>query len=752
MSGTKKIVIAGLCMWVLLLLMPAARNLDVDRDWPSYGADQASTKYTPLNQIHAGNVESLQIAWRWTSVDKPVLDSNSWIWTWKYEATPIKIGDVLYTSTSLSQVAAINARTGETKWAFDSGSWEVGSPPNNGFLHRGVAYWDDGAGGRVIIGTGHAQLIALNAETGELISDFGQSGRINLTQGLGRSVSSLQYGVSSPPLVCGEAVIVGSSIWDYPYQSAMAPGDVRAFDAMTGELRWQFESIPRGEAVGANTWTEVAANRFGNTNVWAPMSCDEEMGLVYLPFGTPSNDYYGGERPGDNLFAETLVAVDLDSGELRWHYQMVRHGIWDYDLPAAPNLIDINVDGRAIKAVAQVTKHGFLFVLDRETGEPVWPIEEHAVPASDVPGEQTAQFQPFPTKPAPFEQQGATENDLIDFTDELRSQAVSIVSPLKMGPLFTPPTFQGTVTVPGVSGGGSWAGAAVHPYTGKIYVPSIRGTWTHYVFRNTTGTQYAYKGSPTYGPMGPQGLPIMKPPYGSVTAIDLNTGDHLWKSAVGEGPRFHSAIRHLDLPRLGWARRIFVLVTDSLLFATQEGININRGSTPRRNASEIRTINADPALLAYDLEDGALLAKISLPSNAAGAPMSYMIDDVQYIAVPVGGASQPAELVALSLDPSAIDVPVVGTPPVREEIRLSPSYPNPARERTMLEFELPRSMHVKLLMYNALGQEIQTVVDESLAPGIHRTSVDVSAWAAGTYYYRLIAGRQELGGQMAVVR
>lgn len=741
----------------LLVLVLAGLTIDwkppnLDTEWRNYGNDQASTKYAPLNQIHSGNLDALEIAWRWESIDEPIIAENDWIWTWKYEATPIMVDGLLYTSTSLSQVAAINPISGETVWQFDPGSWQIGSPPNNGFLHRGVSYWDDGQAGRIYIGTGHAQLIALNAKTGALIETFGETGRINLRAGLGRNVGTLQYGVSSPPLVCGDVVVVGSSIWDYPFFSAMAPGDVRAFDARTGELRWQFKSIPQGDAFGADTWGDNSAERFGNTNVWAPMSCDEQLDLVYLPFGTPTNDYYGGERPGDNLFGESLVAVDLETGERRWHYQMVRHGIWDYDLPAAPNLVDIEVDGRVIKAVAQVTKQGFLFVLDRETGEPVWPIEDRTVPVSDIPGERAASTQPFPTWPAPFEQQGATNDDLIDFTTELRNSAVSIAMPFRRGPLFTPPSTRGTITVPGVSGGGSWAGAAVHPETGRIFVPSIRGTWTLYVSASPSGSPYAYKGSPSYGPMGPQGLPLMKPPYGSITAIDLNSGDHLWKSAVGEGPRNHSAISHLNLPRLGWARRIFVALTDSLLFATQEGININRGSTPRRNASEIRTINDRPSLMAFALDDGALLGQISLPSNAAGAPMTYMSGGIQYVVVPVGGASQTAELVAVRLNPALVDVSLDDPSPLPARVELYPNFPNPASGLTTIEFELPRGMNAQLTIYNALGQEVDQLLNSYLAAGRHSQVVDVRNWATGSYYYRLTTEEQELGGKMIVLR
>lgn len=667
------------------------------------------------------------------------------------------VDGVLYTSTSLSQVAAIDAVTGQTLWTFNPESYQSGSPPNNGFLHRGVAYWEGGGERRIFIGTGDAYLIALNADTGNPITNFGANGRIDLTTGLRRSFSNLQYGVSSPPIICRDAVVVGSSIWDYPVSRNMAPGDVRAFDPRTGELLWIFESIPQGGDFGVETWGDNSWQRFGNTNVWAPMSSDEELGYVYLPFGTPTNDYYGGERAGDNLFAESLVCLNAETGERVWHYQIVHHGLWDYDLPAAPNLLEITVGGTRIKAVAQVTKHGSLFVFDRVTGEPVWPIEEKSVPLSNVPGEVASPTQPHPTKPAPFEQQGAEIDDLIDFTPALRQQATAILTRLRHGPIFTPPTFQGTVTVPGVSGGGSWAGAAVHPTTGRIFVPSIKGVWTLRVWENTRDPQnYAYKGAPSYGPVGPQGLPIMKPPYGRITAMDLNTGDHLWYTAVGEGPRNHSALSGLNLPRLGWARRVFVLLTDSLLFAVQEGINSHRGSTPRGNASEISTFNSDPALLAFNLETGEQIAKIALPSNAAGSPMTYMADGIQHIAVPVGGASQIAELVALKLDPAVLNGGRRG-PVIPNKIQLFQNYPNPFNPETTIEYEIEHGGQVTLTIYNLLGQKVLTLVDEVQSAQTYQVkwtglSEDGIELASGIFIYELESGESVTRKKMLLLR
>ena len=339
----------------------------------------------------------------------------------------------------------------------------------------------------------------------------------------------------------------------------------------------------------------------------------------------------------------------MATGDKVWHYQLVHHGIWDYDLPAAPNLVDITVDGQPIQAVVQVAKHGFAFVFDRVTGEPVWPIEERPVTQSTIAGEQTSPTQPFPTRPAPFDQQGMTEDDLIDFTTGLRNEARTIMNRFTHGPLFTPPIARGTIHMPGVAGSASWSCAAVDPEKGILYVPSITSPFILRIQFATDNPHYDYTGYFEYGPIGPRGLPLMKPPYGRITAIDLNTGEHLWMSPVGEGPRNHSAIRHLNLPRLGWDRRIFPLLTESLLFAAQEGITWSRGDSPIGAASETNSRNADPFLRVFDPDNGEELAQIGLPGNATGAPMTYMAEGKQFNVVANGNKEHRAELVALSL-------------------------------------------------------------------------------------------------------
>ena len=618
--------------------------------WPSYGADQGNSKYAPLDQITPDNVKDLRIAWRWRSVENALLEDHPHLWTMVNEATPLMIDGRLYTSTSLSQVAAIDAQTGQTLWVYDPETYWQGSPPNLGFVHCGVAYWADGDEKRIFIGTGGAQLIALDANTGKPVPAFGDNGRIDLTQGLRRPIDRALYGVSSPPMICRNIVIVGATILDSPRLQEMPPGDVRGFDVRTGQLRWTFHAVPQGDEPGVDTWQDESWKSTGNTNVWTMMSCDETLGFVYLPFSTSTNDYYGGHRPGDNLFAESLVALQAETGARVWHFQMVHHGLWDYDLPAAPNLVDITVEGRRIKAVAQVTKQGFCYVFDRVTGTPVWPIEERPVAPSVVPREKTSRTQPFPSNPAPFERQGVTRSDVIDLTPALQREALRILEKYDYGPLFTPPTERGTIALPGVAGGASWSGAAVHPDTGVLYVPSVTLPAILRVRKSAPeASDYTYIGSYDIGPTGPQGLPLVKPPYGRITAIDLQTGEHLWMQPIGEGPREHSALRHLKLPPLGWSRRSFPLLTKSVLFVAQQGILRGIGFSPRRNALELGLQHHEAVLRAFDPNTGTLIAEVALPGNASGAPMTYMVEGKQFIVIPIGGASQPAELVVLSL-------------------------------------------------------------------------------------------------------
>lgn len=603
-------------------------------EWPSYGADKGSTSYSPLDQINPDTIGDLAIAWRWSSPDNAVQRENSRARQQWFESTPLMVNGVLYTSTSFSQVAAIHPGTGESIWEYDPESWKAGRPANVGFVHRGVAHWGEGDEERIIIATGDRRLIAINAESGKPISSFGKDGEVDLTQWIPRSEPLNLYTITSPPIICNDVIVVGSVVKDGVTMKEMPPGHIRGYDARTGERLWTFHAIPQGDEFGVETWENDSWKYSGNTNVWAPMSADEDLGYVYLPFGAPTNDLYGGHRLGDNLYANSLVCLNAKTGERVWHFQTVHHDLWDYDLASAPNLADITVDGKAIKAVAQVTKQGFCFVFDRVTGEPVWPIEERPVPQSDVPGERTAPTQPFPTRPLPFETQGMTLETLINFTPEIHAEALHIANQHRIGPLFTPPSTEGTIMLPGFGGGANWAGAALDPETNILYIPSFTEPVVARVAKpdpNRSNLEYVSSRSGTIE--GPRDLPLTIPPYARMTAIDLNTGDHAWMVPLGDGPKGHRDLRKLDLPDLGSGPRWHAMVTKSLVFLVQ--------------TSRSRT-----RLLALDKQDGRELWDMRIPiktGDPTGSPMTYMHEGKQYIVFAAGGTPDDAELIALTL-------------------------------------------------------------------------------------------------------
>jgi len=621
-------------------------------EWPAYAGTHAAARYSPLTQIDRTNAKDLHIAWRWKSPDHTIKDGNPKVGpTRANESTPLMIGGTLYTSTSLSQVAAIDAATGGTKWVFDPKIYEngLGIPANDGWLHRGVAYWRDGDDERVVILTAFAHMIALDARTGKPVPTFGSSGWVDLAQGLRRPVDRDYYTMSSPPVIIHDVIVVGSSVMDWWRHRPSPPGDVRGFDARTGQLLWTFNTVPQAGESGVETWEKDSWKEAGNANVWAPISADEELGYVYLPVSTPTNDYYGGHRHGDGLYGDSLVCLEAATGKKVWHYQLVRHGLWDYDTPAAPNLIDINVDGRRIKAVAQVTKQAFVYVFDRITGQPVWPIEDRSVPASSVPGESAAKTQPYPTRPAPIDVQGVREEDLIDLTSELRKEAIEIVAQYDHGPLYTPPSLRGTIQVPGVAGGANWSGAAIDPETGTLYVGTYRLPFVVTVRKPIYAeASYDYIGEFRYL-RGPRGLPLLKPPFGSIVAIDMNTGEHRWRVPVGRGELL-AAIRQLGVrERVGFPGRSWALITKTVMIVVQMGYygapRIAQGTA--RRVSDL--FNFEPHLWVYDKATGEMLAEIPLPANATGSPITYLTGGKQYVVFPVGGGPLVEELIAVAL-------------------------------------------------------------------------------------------------------
>ncbi len=652
--------VAGAGLALALAAEPAAAQYGaVDGEWRSYAGDNGSTKYSPLDQIDASNFEDLRIIWRWQSVDGnvdieslPRRADDRPVSIRGLQATPLMIDGVLYLTTALYQAAAVDAGTGETLWVHDPQAYQ-GGDPTHAYRSRGLAYWSDGGDdARIFWGTSEAYLIAVDARTGEPVRDFGDNGRVDLMEDIPRAErGATNYqgrnlvGVASPPVITRDVVVTPTIISDFVIRREAPPGWVKGVDARTGDVRWVFRTIPQADDFGADTWLNESWRYSGNANIWPPLSADDELGYVYLPTGTPTSDYYGGHRLGDNLFAESIVAVDAETGQRVWHFQAVHHGVWDYDFPAAPTLIDIEVDGRPIKALAQVSKQGFTYVFDRATGEPVWPIEERAVETdTDLAGEVLSPTQPFPTKPPPFEYQGIGIEDLVDFTPEIRAMAVEAVRNFRLGPLFTPPMLsvegglQGTIQRPHIAGGASWGGAAADPETGLLYVPSVNSFSVIKYYTpdpaeggNLRFTQADFDSGTQ--PTMPQGLPLLKPPYSRTTAIDLNAGEHAWMQPNGDGDRYrdHPMLRDLDLPPLGGEGRGGPVLTKTLLISA-----LSAGGS-----------DGGPRLVARDKATGEILGSVDLPSGAIGTPMTYMHEGKQHIALTIGG--DVPELIALAL-------------------------------------------------------------------------------------------------------
>ena len=574
--------IAGTAALACLILVagmsaPAAAQQGAPNgEWPYYGGDLGGTKYSGLDQIDAGNFNDLEIAWRWRSADGGLdLDALRAIHPdlslLNLKATPLMIGGVVYIVTPLRLAVALDAGTGATLWVHNPevvGETRYSINANN-FSSRGGAYWRDGNEERFYYGTPDGYLLALDARTGEPVRSFGDNGRVDLAAELPRNgrgiVDSKGHpfvSVNSSPLVARGVVVTPLSISDQPITREQVPGWVQGIDARTGETRWTFKTVPEADDLGVDTWEGDSWRYSGGANVWSAFAADETLGFVYLPTGTPTNDYYGGHRPGDNLFAESVVALDIETGQRQWHFQVAHHGVWDYDLPTHPNLVDITVDGRPVRALAQVSKQGFAYVFDRVTGEPVWPIEERPVETdTNLPGEVLSPTQPFPTKPPPFEYQGSSIDDLIDFTPELREIAVEAVRNHRLGGVYSPPMLsieggvQGTIQRPSLGGGANWMGSAVDPETGILYVPSTN-TYSilKYITPEDDGANLDYMQESYSTPsVMPQGLPLFKPPYSRMTAINLNRGEHAWMQPNGDGDRYrnHPRLRDLNLPPVG---------------------------------------------------------------------------------------------------------------------------------------------------------------------------------------------------------
>jgi quinoprotein glucose dehydrogenase len=610
-------------------------------EWPTYGGDPGQARYAALDQIGPSNLSALRIAWRWKS------DNFSAPAEFRNQSTPIMVSGTLYFTTGARRwVVAADAATGVTKWIWhlDEGDRARVAPRRDS--GRGVAYWaSPSGGGRIFTVTPGFQLVALDAATGRPVESFGSRGVVDLKAQLGVAVdlATAAIGSSSPPVVFENTVVVGPAleVGLRPPSRKNVPGRIVAIDAVTGALRWRFNTIPvKGEA-GYETWEGGSAEYTGNAGAWAPLTVDPARGYLYLPLEAATGDYFGGHRHGSNLYSSTLACLDIRTGTLVWHFQTVHHDIWDYDNPTGPILADVTIDGRPRQIVVQLTKQSFAYVFDRVTGQPIWPIEERSVPASDVPGERASTTQPFPTRPAAYDRQGVTHDDLIDFTPDLRAEALKAIEGLLLGGLFTPPSLaaapdgtRGTLMLPGNLGGSNWEPASLDADTGVLYVPSWTSASVLALTKDPARSDMDYVAGGGRLP-SVRGLPLIKPPYSRITAIDLKTGAHVWMVPNGDTPAAiasNPALAGRTLPPTGAQARPVVLATRTVLFNAD-----GAGGQPR--------------LRALDKATGRRLWEMPLPGAVGSAPMSYMAGGRQFIVMWTADRQNnvPAELVALAL-------------------------------------------------------------------------------------------------------
>ena len=653
-------------------------------EWPTYGGDLGHTRYSALDQIDSSNFSELEVAWTFDAANFGPSPE------YRYQSTPLMInGRVFTTAGSRRAVVSLDAKTGEILWMHSLDEGERGEYAPRQLSGRGLAYWvsEDGSEERVIYVTPGYRMIALDAVTGNPVASFGDNGIVDLKQDADQQIDLItgEIGLHSTPIVAKDVVIVGAAhrTGGNPKSRENVKGYVRGFNVHTGERLWIFHTIPLPGEYGNESWLNESSAYTGNTGVWAQISVDLDLETVYLPVEAATGDYYGAYRPGDNLFSESLVAVDLNTGERKWHYQLVHHGIWDHDIPCAPILADVVIDGQLRKIVAQPTKQAFLYVFDRVSGEPIWPIEERGVELGDVPGEWYSPTQPHPTKPPPYDRQGVSEEDLINFTPELRAKGIEVASWHKMGPIFTPPVVSsidgplGTLMAPATGGGTNWPGGAYDPENNMVYVVSNSSVTSLAVVPPYPGqSDMAYiQGSALSGPRTSGGagssagggrtefdaaqrarptssrgtpprnllvdrLPLLKPPYGRLTAIDLRLGEIAWQVPHGQTPdriANHPALAGLDIPRTGQGASVGTLVTKTLVVAGEAELTSDENGTRRA------------MLRAYDKSSGVEVGAVELPAPQTGSPMTYMIDEEQYIVIAVSGSGVSGRLVAFKL-------------------------------------------------------------------------------------------------------
>lgn len=664
-------------------------------EWRSYAAEPGSTKYSPLDQINKENARNLRIAWRFkTDNFGPRPDYNM-------QVTPLMVNGVLYAQAGVRRdVVALDPTTGELLWMWRMDEGKRGeSAPRQG-SGRGVAYWTDGKGDdRVLTITPGYHLVALNAKTGIPVASFGRNGVVDLKTELDQPTIDLvtgEIGINAPPVVGNNVVVVGAAHLPggAPRAKENVKGYVRGYDVRTGKRLWIFHTIPQPGEFGNETWENDSWSYTGNAGNWAAITIDEAANRVYLSTEMATGDYYGGHRPGANLFTDSVVSLDLNTGKRYWYFQAIHHDIWDWDFPSPPILMNITVEGKPIKAVAVPSKQGWLYTFDRITGQPVWPIVEKPVEKGHVPGEWYSPTQPIPTKPAPYERQGVSEADLLDWTPEIKAEALRIAGLHKIGPIFTPPIVMGDggkaglLMLPAATGGANWEGGCFDPETGIVYIFSTTAPTRLSLINDPSRSNMAYiqgggggrgggageeaaaavrgggAGQPAVGgaagargaggapdaapapgranlpPVTVFGLPLVKPPYGRVTAINMNTGEHVWMQPIGDTPdiiKNHERLKGVTVPKTGRGGRLGIMVTKTLLWAGERGPLV---TVDGQQGSMFRS---------YDKATGEIVSETLLPANTTGVPMTYMVNNKQYIVVAVSAAGRPAELVALAL-------------------------------------------------------------------------------------------------------
>ncbi|MBC7896793.1 MAG: PQQ-binding-like beta-propeller repeat protein [Cytophagaceae bacterium] len=631
--------------FTVLLLATAANAQDAgkqpDGEWRVHHRDYAGTHYSPLSQIDKSTVSKLGVAWRWSpdSAERPPDVRNI--------STPLMVKGTLYFTSGINRsVLAVDAGTGAVKWTW---VWDDGArtrvAPRRG-SGRGISYWVQGTDERIFVVTPGFRLVALDARTGKPVPAFGTDGVVDLKTHLGvpLNVDSAAIGSSSPPLVWGNTVVMGPAleVGLQPRSRTNVPGRILAVDARTGAFKWRFNTIPVKGEQGNETWEDRSWTYTGNAGAWAPLSLDARRGWVYLPVEAATGDYYGGHRHGNNLYSTSIVALDIRTGKRVWHYQVIHHDIWDFDNPAAPILADVTIAGRRREVLVQLTKQSFAYVLDRGTGRPIWPIVERAVPPSDVPGERASPTQPIPTRPAPYDRQGFSTDDLIDFTPALKARALQVITPYRLGPLFTPASLadapdgtRGTLSMPGSVGGANWEAGALDPETGMLYVGSFTNPAVLAMTNDPKRSDMNYILAGGGGAPQVDGLPLVKPPWSRITAIDLRTGEHAWMQAAAETPdavKNHPLLAGVTLPRTGGFTRPVILVTKTLLF-TGEGSG------------------GAPILRALDKRTGEVVWSMPMRGAVTAQPMTYLHNGKQYLAVWTGTARgrPPTELTVLSI-------------------------------------------------------------------------------------------------------